>query len=142
MCALSHSSSVRRARHEAALYLSDGKSLTLFLCGVLATRPHSDILRRQTLSLKFSLRNGRPSARSMEKLSAQLWKVTWEKLKCCLADSLSLCLDFSYGTVSHGKLSYSSVEDSIRRYHLQCVGHEAAWAAPAALASAAALLER
>ena len=36
----------------------------------------------------------------------------------------------------------SSVFYSIRRYHLQCVCHEAAWAALEALSSAAALLER
>ena len=43
---------------------------------------------------------------------------------------------------SHGRLSYGSVMYSIRRHHLQCVCHEAAWAAPAALSSAAALPER
>ena len=38
--------------------------------------------------------------------------------------------------------SYSSVMYSIRRYHLQCICHEAARAASSALSSAAALLER
>ena len=59
----------------------------------------------------------------------------------------SPCLDFSYGTVSDGtvsdgRLSYGSVVYSIRRYHVHCVCHEGAWAAPAALPSAPVLLER
>ena len=48
----------------------------------------------------------------------------------------------SHCTVSHGRLSYGSVVYSIRQYHLQCVCHEAAWAAHAALSSVAAFLER
>ena len=103
---------------------------------MLATRPHSTILIRQTRWLKFSLYNGRPLARSMENLSAQLWKFSWEKLKCCPADSLSLApLGFLYSTVSHGRLSYGSVVSST------VVCHEASWAAHAALSSGAALLE-
>ena len=136
--------SVRRARHEAALYLSSVKALTarmcsvlasrpivlyswhkrsfIRLCAVLVTRPHSAILLRQTRSLKFLLCNGRPLARSMENISAQLWKFSWEKLKYCLAVSISLALlGYSYGTVSHGKLSSGSVLYSIRRSSTVCV---------------------
>ena len=53
-----------RARHAAACTSLTVQALSLRLCGVLATRPHSAILIRQTLSLKISLCNGRPCALS------------------------------------------------------------------------------
>ena len=54
----------------------------------------------------------------------------------------SLCMDYSYGIISHSMLSYASVVYSIRRYHVQCFCYEAAWAAHAVLSSTAALLQR
>ena len=82
-------------------------------------------------SLRFSLCNGRSIARSSV-LSSTVW----------LTRFFFALLGLTYGKVSHGRLSYGSVVYSIRKYHLQCVCHEAAWAAHVALSSAEAHLER
>ena len=100
-----HSSYVQRARLEPLVLLLRS-ILSLRIFDVLATRPHSAMLIRRTSSLNFSQCNGQPHTRSMENSVRNYGNSPGRNSSdVSLTRFRSLCLDISYGSVSHGSLS-------------------------------------